>query len=30
LEEAYAIQGEKIAYDSRAEWEEADKEGLGA
>jgi uncharacterized protein (DUF488 family) len=29
LEEAYAIQGEKIAYDSRAKWDE-DKEGLSA
>jgi len=29
LEEAYAIQGEKIAYDNRAKWEE-DKEGMSA
>ena len=29
LQEAYAIQGEKIAYDSRAKWEE-DKEGMSA
>ena len=31
LEQAYALQGEKIAYDSRAKWnEEAKREGLGA